>query len=449
MASKIGLSRKLAEFSVGLTLDQIPAVVIANAKIAILDCLGVAVLATGFDLAQKIFRLAKAESWQGPCLLWGSNISASARDAAFANATLAHALDYDDGGHVTTFILAAATAVAEREQASGAELLAAFVAGREVRMSMDALFSNRFEGSGPGARGWHANGILGPVAAACAASKLMKMDSIQTLNAIGLAAGSCGALGRDGGTMAKPLRAGQAAASGVTAALLARDSATGDTEVLEGAHGLFSALGPLDQSILEKLGQTLGQEFDWEKKAVKVKSYPAAAATHAPVEAMLRLISKRPLDSRAISAIECHLKPYPLLRLSPQSGDEGRFSMAYCLAVALALGRLTPDDFSEERARDEKIAALIAKVRHHDDAKSLTITLANGETLSEPILPVTDLHAWDEVVAKFISCTRDKLAETPRSKVIESVDQLEKLSDLRSLTEALRPSANLNGTRQP
>ena len=336
MASTNGFSKRLAEFSVGIALDQIPARVVANAKLAILDCLGVSVLATRHELAKKLFRLAEQDSWRGPCQVWGSHISASARDAAFANATLAHALDYDDGGHVTTFILAAATAVAERERASGAELLTAFIAGREVRMSMDALFSNRFEGSGPGARGWHANGILGPVAAACAASKLMKLDSMQTLNAIGIAAGSCGALGRDGGTMAKPLRAGQAAASGVTAALLAHDGCTGDTEALEGAHGLFSALGPLDESMLENMGQTLGREFDWESKDVKVKRYPAAAATHAPVEAMLRLLSKRPLVSKDIAAIECHLKPYPLLRLSPRSGDEGRFSMAYCLAVAVA-----------------------------------------------------------------------------------------------------------------
>ena len=440
MASSQGLSKKIAEFSVGLTLDQIPARVVANAKLTILDCLGVAVLATQHELAKKIFRLAEQDSWCGPCQVWGSNISASARDAAFANGTLAHALDYDDGGHVTTFILAAATAVAEREQLSGAQLLTAFIAGREVRMSMDALFSNRFEGSGPGARGWHANGILGPVAAACAASKLMKLNLIQTLNAIGLAAGSCGALGRDGGTMAKPFRAGQAAASGVTAALLARDGATGDRSALEGAHGLFSALGPLDETLLENLGQALGREFDWEKKAVKVKKYPAAAATHAPVEAMLRLVSRRPLVSDSIVAIECHLKPYPLLRLSPQSGDEGRFSMAYCLAAALAYGRLTPDDFTDERARDEKITALLGKVRHHDDAKSLAVTLTNGEKLSEPILPVTDLHGWDEVVEKFIHCTREKLVETQRSKVIEMVARLEKLSSVRSLTEALRPS---------
>ena len=40
------LSSKLAEFTVGFDLDSVPAKALENAKVAILDCLGVAVLAT-------------------------------------------------------------------------------------------------------------------------------------------------------------------------------------------------------------------------------------------------------------------------------------------------------------------------------------------------------------------------------------------------------------------
>src|SRR5262245_6355799 len=427
----IDLSKKLAVFSAGLTLEDVPVEAIANGKLAILDCLGVSVLAVSDEVGQAILRLAHKESWQGPCRIWGSTISASARDAAFANASLAHALDYDDGGHVTTFILSSAMAAAERENATGAHLLTAFVTGREVRMSMDALFSSRFEGSGPGARGWHANGILGPVAAACAAGKLLRLNVEQTLNAIGLAAGSCGALGRDGGTMAKPLRSGQAAASGVTAALLARDGCTADWEALEGSHGLLSALGPLDEQTLGQLGKTLGREFDWEKKSVKVKNYSAAAATHAPVEAMLRLRAQRPLQASEVEVIECHLKPFPLLRLAPQNGEEGRFSMAYCLAVALAHGHLAPADFSAERFRDANVRELIAKIRHHEDANCLAVVLKTGEKVSEPILPVRDLSSWSEVVEKFHRCTAGLLAESQRAVVIDAVAYLERLDSVR------------------
>ena len=113
--------------------------------------------------------------------------------------------------------------------------------------------------------------------------------------------------------------------------------------------------------------------------------------------------------------------------------------MAYCLAVAVACGRLTPDDFSPAPAGDERIVDLIAKVRHHDDAKSLTVTLSNGEKISEPILPVIDLHGWDQVVTKFDQCTGEQLTKTQRSAIVDMVAQLEKLSSVRSLTEALQP----------
>src|SRR5262245_17412372 len=434
----IDLSKKLAVFSAGLTLEDVPVEAIANGKLAILDCLGVSVLAVSDEVGQAILRLAHKESWQGPCTIWGSAARASARDAAFANASLAHALDYDDGGHVTTFILSSAMAAAERENATGAHLLTAFVTGREVRMSMDALFSSRFEGSGPGARGWHANGILGPVAAACAAGKILRLNAEQTLNAIGLAAGSCGALGRDGGTMAKPLRAGQAAASGVTAALLAGDGCSADGEALEGSHGLFSAIGPLDDKIVTSLGTRLGREFDWEKKSIKVKTYSAAAATHAPVAAMLRLRTRYSFAPGDVDAIECHLKPFPLLRLDPKSGEEGRFSMAYCLAVACALGQLTPGDFSDERLRDSAVRELIAKVRSHADAESLTVRLKSGERISEPIQPVCDLTTWSEVVDKFHQCTHDIINESQRAAVIDVVAHLERLDSVRVLTEAIQ-----------
>ena len=75
----------------------------------------------------------------------------------------------------------------------------------------------------------------------------MRLERKQTLAAIGLAAGACGALTRDGGTMAKPFRCGHAAATGVTSALLAQAGFSSDETVLEGRYGLFEAVGPLER----------------------------------------------------------------------------------------------------------------------------------------------------------------------------------------------------------
>ena len=415
---------------------MVPAEVVANAKLAILDCLGVAVLAVSHELGQIILRLAQKEQWQGPCTIWGSAACAGARDAAFANASLAHALDYDDGGHVTTYILAASLTLGERAEIAGRTLLEAFIAGREVRMSLDPIFSRRFEGMGPGARGWHANGILGPLAAACSAAKVLGLDLDQTVNAIGLAAGSCGALGRDGGTMAKPFRAGHAAATGVLCALLAGEGCTADGEALEGNYGLLSALGPLDENILASLAQNLGREY--HSTRAKIKKYPAANATHAPVEAMIRLVTKRPASPADVERIDCDLKPYPLLRLAPKKGNEGRFSMAYCLAVALTRRRLTPDDFTDEAARNAEVRKLIQCVRHNADSQSVAVVLKNGEIITEPLLPVHDLREWSEVADKFNRCTSTILSTSQRAAVLDQVAHLEQIPAVTSLATSLR-----------
>src|SRR5215475_12901354 len=209
----LNLSLKLAEFTVGFHLDSAPAKAVENAKLAILDCLGVAVLATTQEIGTILFNFARNNIGIGPCTIWGTALKTTPRDAALINGTLAHGLDYDDRNHSSTYTLAASFAAAEARDRSGAKMIEGFIAGREVRSALDGLFSKRSSGIGPGARGWHSNGILGPIAAACSVSKILELNIEQTKVAIGLAAGSCRAMTRDGGTMAKPFRVGQAAAS--------------------------------------------------------------------------------------------------------------------------------------------------------------------------------------------------------------------------------------------
>src|SRR5215470_4487698 len=240
-----GLSQKLAEFAVSFHLEQAPPVVLENAKLAILDCIGVSILATSQEIGAALLNFARENTGKGNCTVWGTGMMVSPRDAALINGALAHGLDYDDRNHSTTYTLAASMAVAEQLDLSGATALEAFIVGREVRNSLDPLFGKRSSGIGPGARGWHSNGVLGPIASASSASKVLGLNLHQTLAAIGLAAGSCGALTRDGGTMAKPFRTGHAAATGLTCALLARSGFTSDETVLEGRYGLLEALGPL------------------------------------------------------------------------------------------------------------------------------------------------------------------------------------------------------------
>jgi 2-methylcitrate dehydratase PrpD len=353
------------------------------------------------------------------------------------NGTLAHGLDYDDRNHASTYTLASALAVAESVDASGAKALEAFIAGREVRASLDPLFSKRSSGIGPGAKGWHSNGILGPLASACVASKILGLENEKTAAAIGLAAGSCGALTRDGGTMAKPFRVGHAAAAGVTCALLAEEGFTSDDSPLEGRFGLLEALGPLPDSVMTSLGSNLGREFELERD-IKIKPFASCTATHAGIEAMFRLIKKQKINTAEVEFIEADLKPYPLVRQNPQRGFEGRFSMPYCLAHVIVHGRLRPEDFINQRLEEPGMQELIRRVRHHPDSPSVTIALKSGERLSESIQPHSDLKGWEQTTDKFKDSTEGLLPQEQQSTIIETVRELQQTPSIQILARALR-----------
>lgn len=434
-----GLSRKLAEFTQSFELAQAPAAVVNNAKLAILDCLGVSVLATSQEIGDCLGKFAKANVSAGNCTVWGMETKASARDAAFLNGTLAHGLDYDDRNHSTTYTLAASIATAESTESTGRQALEAFIIGREVRASLDRIFSSRSSGIGPGARGWHSNGILGPIAAASSASRILKLNVQQTLAAIGLSAGACGALTRDGGTMAKPFRCGHAAATGVTSALLAQAGFSSDGTVLEGRYGLLEAVGPLNEEILESLGKNLGVDWDLAH-SLRIKPYASCTATHSGLEAMLRLRQREQITADDVEAIECDLRPYPLVRTQPTRGYEGRFSMPFCLAMTLVHGTVKPDDFIDQRLADPRIQNLIQRTCHIKE-ETLTVILKNGKKISEPFQPISNLTDWPLVREKFEQSVNGIFAQEARQTIIDQVNHLDELPTIRQLTEALRPSA--------
>ena len=431
------LSQKLADFAVNFTLNSAPAKAMDNAKLAILDCLGVAVLATAQEIGVNLLKFAEANASPGPCTIWGSNRSVSVRDAAFINGTLAHGLDYDDRNHSTTYTLATSMSFAELTDLSGAKMLEAFIVGREVRNNLDALFGRRGDGIGPGAKGWHSNGILGPIAAACSASHALRLSTQQTLAAIGLAAGSCGALTRDGGTMAKPFRCGHAAATGATCALLAQSGFSSDDTAIEGRFGLLEALGPIPGEIIGDLARDLGRKFHLENEN-RIKPYASCTATHNGLEAMLRLVRAHNIQPEAVEAIECDQKPYPLVRQIPQRGYEGRFSMAYCLSMALVHRELRPGDFIDANVQQPIVQELMSRVRHTPGGPALVIQLKDGSQLEEKLQTPSDLHGWDAVADKFRASTQGIITPSKTDTIIDHIKKLESLASIRTLTAALR-----------
>src|SRR5262249_38076244 len=132
--------------------------VVDRAKSLILDTLAVAVAATGSAMATVLHGLIEGASCPGGSTVIGWQPTLAPREAAFVNAALAHALEYDDSafapiGHPGCVIVPALLALAQREESSGEAFLEAYLAGLETHSRLAQAEAG----------GWRAEGVWLPI----------------------------------------------------------------------------------------------------------------------------------------------------------------------------------------------------------------------------------------------------------------------------------------------
>src|SRR4051812_45466817 len=132
---------------------------------AFLDTVGVA-LAGAAERPATIVQRVIGDGGDGPCHVLGTGLTTSAGNAALANGTAAHALDYDDMcfvslAHPSAPLVPALLAAAESEGLSGRAVLDAYVVGFEIEARLGRLMNPRHY-----QRGWHCTSTLGALGAA-------------------------------------------------------------------------------------------------------------------------------------------------------------------------------------------------------------------------------------------------------------------------------------------
>lgn len=365
-------SQVLAGFAAGLEFDKIPSEVVRNVRLRLLDTAGVCLASVGMDYAGAVLDVVREHGGRPEAALFGHADRAPASWAAFHNGALAHGNDYDDTHSVATVhasgvVIPTVLALAERAGASGAEAVAAAVAGYEVGLRIGMAMPGAFH-----ARGFHPTGICGTFAAAVAASRLLRLDARGIAHAIGIAlsqaAGSMEFL--SDGAWTKRMHPGWAAHAGVIAALLAARGYTGPATALEGRFGLYNAYATGVRPDLARLTAGLGSE--WETLNIDFKPYPCGHISHPYMDCARTLRTRHGLTPEDIESIELRVpegavaivcEPLELKR-RPPNPYAARFSMPYGVAAVLVLGRAEIDDFSEERIRDPRILGLTARTSY-------------------------------------------------------------------------------------
>lgn len=440
------ITETLAAHVAAATPESIPAAVLEATRRFTLDTLAVAWAGADAPGGRAIRDLVAADGGapQSTVWAWGGRLPAAA--AAFVNGVSAASLDYDsvyEAGsvHADVVVVPAAWAVAERNGASGAELLAAIALGTDVACRI-----------GKAARrnsGWFYTSLAGVYGAAAACARLMKLDAGGIANAMGFA------LSHTGGTQqallektdAKRMQSAFAARAGVACAQLAAAGASAPREALEGAYGYFRKYEDCDPAVLlADLGST------YENTRAAIKKYPSCTANHAPVEAAIALA--RELDIRAdeVEAIEVTLSPFAHRLVGgpfePAANPQvaAQFSIQYSLACALLRRRLAIADIGRDAVLDPAAAALAAKVKVTVDeankgkfapAAIAVRTAGHGRIVRDaPHVPGTPDHplSADEHQAKVLDCLGggpSPLKGDAAAALIARVAGLDRLADMR------------------
>ncbi len=434
-----------------------PALARERARDAALDCIGCMLAGSREPLAAPLLRVLPSfdtPSAQAPALLLGTRRYASGGDAALFNGAVAHALDYDDTNHPayahpSAVIVPALLALAPECGATGADLIDAYIAGFEVFGKLGrALNTQHYK------RGWHATGTFGALAAAVATGRLLRLSHAQMVTCLGIAASGAAGLRANFGTMVKPLHAGQAARTGLQAALLARAGFDASGQIMDHDYGyvrVFNAGIGHDMAPLLAMGQDL--EILTEH-GLALKPFPSCGATHPGIEAALTLHPVVAGEAvRSVRVGVCEMSFAPLIYVMPSSPLEGKFSLHYCVASALLHGELGLGSFTAERIADPAVRALIPNItveidedlRHDSEFPArLTVVTESGARHEKRVpLAMGKPARWfsvERMQAKFRDCAGPVLGEGA-DRAFAALRELDSPLPLAPVLERLQPAA--------
>ena len=440
---------RFAAHAIDTRFSDLPPAAVQRAKVFVLDSLGVGIAGSSVDGAEGLLRVAAG--WGTPAVpVWGRAARLSAPAAAFVNAWQMHNQEYDclhEGAvvHAMATVLPAALAAAEMKGGvSGADLIAAIAVGVDIAAGLGLASRSGFRFFRPG--------TAGGFGATAAAARLLGLDkeALQAAFAWQLAQASGTMQAHVEGSPILPAQLAFNARAAVQSCELARLGFAAAGAVFEGPFG-YLALFEGDFA-LEPVLDSLGR--DWRIAEFSHKPFPAGRATHGGIEGVMALQAKHGFTAAEVAQVEISAPPL-IVRLvgRPPRPDAGasyaRLCMAWAVARVLQAGALDLADFRGAALADPATQELARRVVLKNDGNAdpnalapqrLVVRLQSGAELAwscETMLanPARPL-ATDQHLAKFRRCldfAATKLPANTSMRLIEAVDRLEALEDVRLL----------------
>jgi 2-methylcitrate dehydratase PrpD len=444
----VNLTALLSDYIYEQTYSKLSGADIEKVKLCFLDWVAVTLAGSREPVSEINYNLIESLGGKTQATLLGRDLKTNLLFAALMNATGAHALDYDDvhldsSGHPSAPVIPALLALAEWKGLSGKEFINAFVVGVQVFFSVGA-------GNMPlhYQEGWHNTGTVGHIAAAAAAAKLLNLDKVKIANAVGTAVTQSAGLQNVFGTMGKPFNAGKAAMDGLLAALLAERGFTGPADALGGENGFFAVFSSkADPSAMGKA--LIEKNF---LKGVTFKRYPSCFASHTAIDCMLSLKSQHDINPEDILEIEGVVYPKCLdiaALAEPKTGLEGKFSVQFCLALALMDGKLAPDSFEDAKINHPPLRHIMKKIKLTGDpaydkgrASKVIIKFKNSKRIQKKIilseLMEDSVRIKADVAKKFKAITDELMSARKADHLLNTIESMEHIENMADIVKLCR-----------
>ncbi|MCI0366477.1 MAG: MmgE/PrpD family protein [Phycisphaerales bacterium] len=455
----------LAKWAADLRYDDLSPQAIQSAKLFLFDSFGCALGGSQQHDVEIMLKHFKAMGGKPTCTCLVSGFKTNPVDAAFLNALMVRAMDYNDiywkadPCHPSD-IIPGPLAICEAEGLSGKDLILGTVIAYEIEMRL-------CEFGAPGIReyGWH-HATLTSIAAPIAAGRMLGLTPEQIQQAIGISASPSMCLGAVTAgklTMMKNTVDPLATRSGVQAALLAQRGYSGPEHLIDGKESFTHCFGKFGGKFnMEMLTDNLPSSPKDHYKVIDcgMKSFPIEALSHAPLTAMMKIVKEHKINANDVREIKVEViaRAADILgdpaKYRPNSKETADHSLPYSLAVGLVDGMVTPLQFKDERIRDPKLVPVMDKIKvvPNQEFESLfpkfqpsrvTIALNNGKShqqrvdvpKGDPRDPMTE----EEIAVKFNALGQDvvgKKACTELRTLIMSIEKQKKLDKFFELMTA-------------
>ena len=447
---------KVVAYISGSAKWRLPADVAGKAKQHIMDTMAAMVSGSTLRPGRLAAEFIRTRLGAGEAQVVGTEMIASAIDAAMVNGMMAHSDETDDSHeksltHPGCSVVPAALAISEWADAGGRTFLNGVVVGYDIccritqALGIEQLF---YENS----RSTHSIG--GTFGAAAAGASILGLSEDKVRAALSYAAQQASGITswqRDAEHVEKTFDfAGMPARNGVTAALFAHAGLTGVSDIFSGPHNFLDAFSPEPDP--QQLVDGLGSRY--EITETNIKRFSVGSPIQAPLDALLLIREKYRLRPEDVTRV--------VVRFPQDVGGGASIvdarempdvNLQYILAVALLDGTVTFEAaHSYKRMVDPSVVGLGKLVSIEIDPAldtqttarqaAVYVTTAKGEVLKEHVLnvrgtaanPMTD----DEVEKKCRDLFEPVLGRERTGALTEMIWNLEKVKSMRDFRRLLR-----------